>query len=225
MKITTISDTHNKHRQIKNIPYSDILIHAGDISSQGQKHEVESFISWFKSQSHPYKIFIAGNHDLSFVNKEEWLVNILNEYQSDPNNYYLENNGCEIEGVKFWGSPATPTFHNWAFNYDRGAAIKVIWDLIPYGTNVLITHGPAAYILDYAGVTYTGCEALRYKIKQVKPLLHICGHIHESRGIYQGIDTLYVNTSICNMNYSVANEPFLLDMNLEEKIIKYESKF
>ena len=42
-RITHISDTHNKHNKL-NLPGGDILIHSGDISSIGRKHEVEKFI-------------------------------------------------------------------------------------------------------------------------------------------------------------------------------------
>ena len=44
-RITHISDTHNKHNKI-NLPGGDILIHSGDISSIGRKHEVLDFIKW-----------------------------------------------------------------------------------------------------------------------------------------------------------------------------------
>ncbi len=53
-----------------------------------------------------------------------------------------------IEGLKFYGSPWQPTFHNWAFNLDRGEEIKKVWDKIPNDTDVLITHGPPFGILD-----------------------------------------------------------------------------
>jgi predicted phosphodiesterase len=40
MKITFISDTHSKHHQItKDLDGGDLLIHAGDISTMGYKHE------------------------------------------------------------------------------------------------------------------------------------------------------------------------------------------
>ena len=31
------------------------------------------------------------------------------------NAIYLEDSGVEIDGVRFWGSPWTPTFMDWAF--------------------------------------------------------------------------------------------------------------
>jgi 3',5'-cyclic AMP phosphodiesterase CpdA len=64
-RITHISDTHNKHNKVIT-PGGDILIHSGDISSIGRKHEVLDFIKWFSKQPYKFKIFIAGNHDLTF---------------------------------------------------------------------------------------------------------------------------------------------------------------
>ena len=65
LKITFMSDTHTKHNQItKNLPGGDILIHAGDMSSMGYKHEIENFCKWFDGlDNYDTKVFIAGNHD------------------------------------------------------------------------------------------------------------------------------------------------------------------
>ncbi len=61
---------------------------------------------------------------------------------------YLNDSGCEIEGVRFWGSPIQPEFGNLAFNRKRGEDIKEHWDLIPLNTDILITHGSPYSILD-----------------------------------------------------------------------------
>ena len=63
MKITFISDTHNKHAQVtSSLPGGDLLIHAGDMSSMGYKHEIQQFLKWFNGlDNYTHKIFIAGN--------------------------------------------------------------------------------------------------------------------------------------------------------------------
>lgn len=55
---------------------------------------------------------------------------------------YLEDSAATIGGVSFWGSPWQPEYGRSAFNLPRGAALSRKWDLIPDGTDVLITHGP-----------------------------------------------------------------------------------
>ena len=58
------------------------------------------------------------------------------------NSTYLENSGTELLGLKIWGSPVQPEFNNWAFNVARRAAIRRYWQMIPEGTDVLVTHEP-----------------------------------------------------------------------------------
>jgi hypothetical protein len=65
-------------------------------------------------------------------------LKLLAEY---PTVIYLNDSGVEIDGLKFWGSPVQPYFHNWAFNR-IGDDICKHWELIPLDTDILITHGP-----------------------------------------------------------------------------------
>ena len=138
MRITHISDTHNKHKQLDGkLPGGVLLIHSGDISSLGRKHEVEQFIKWFGKQDYMHKVFIAGNHDMTFdreillrdklahfegrdrndydtscsEGKPQWLEEILGNL---PNGmYYLENSSIKLEGINIWGSPVSPSFRIW----------------------------------------------------------------------------------------------------------------
>jgi len=56
----------------------------------------------------------------------------------------VQDSSINIEGIKIYGSPWQPSYHDWAFNLERGEAIRKKWDLIPGDTDVLITHGPPA---------------------------------------------------------------------------------
>jgi hypothetical protein len=46
LKFITIADTHCQHTSLT-ITAGDILIHAGDISMNGDKNEVVNFLNWF----------------------------------------------------------------------------------------------------------------------------------------------------------------------------------
>jgi len=48
----------------------------------------------------------------------------------------------EIEGIRIYGSPWTLSYHDWVFQLDGGEEIKRMWDLIPTGVDVLVTHNP-----------------------------------------------------------------------------------
>ena len=180
------------------------------------------FVNWLGAQPHKHKIFIAGNHDLYLEqgNPSDIAV-FLQQLPTDV--HYLQDSGIELEGITFWGSPVQPRFFNWAFNRDRGADIKKHWDLIPYKTDVLITHGPAYARQDEAprvertlGMSYTervGCKDLLNAIKIIKPKIHAFGHIHYSYGHTFSENVHHFNASICNEGYVPNNKPFLVDLN------------
>jgi len=209
MRLLHFSDTHCKHYFLENLPAADVIIHSGDISGRGSERDVLDFIYWFKGLDYKYKVFIAGNHDFYFERKT------VAEVQSllPENCFYLCDSGVEIEGVKFWGSPITPWFLSWAFNRFRGKNIRQHWNLIPANTDVLITHGPPAGILD-ATVRgdSTGCVDLLKKIVEIKPKFHLFGHIHEAYGAEKHGNTTFVNGSVLNEDYKLVNKAVLLEI-------------
>mgnify|MGYP003863014965 CR=1 FL=1 len=215
MKITFISDTHNKHNQVtSSLPGGDLLVHTGDISSMGYKHEIQQFLKWFNSlDNYTHKIFISGNHDWGFQQDPKMCQELLEFYDKVT---YLEDNleliGDDYEtAVKVWGSPWQPEFYNWAFNLPRnGEELKEKWDMIPMDTDILLTHGPAWGHLDtVVGQTENlGCELLSQRIEFIKPKIHVCGHIHGGYGYYYNGHTHFFNASVLNERYSYANLPF-----------------
>lgn len=208
MQIVAISDTHGKHRDL-NIPDGDILIHAGDVTRGGTKEQVVDFLNWFTEQKHTHKIFVAGNHDFFFEETDSKKIRRIIPKEI----IYLNDSGIAINGVKFWGSPITPWFNNWAFNRERGTEIKRHWDLIPNDTDVLITHGPPFGILDETVYgKRTGCEELLLRVYQVKPQYHIFGHIHEDYGSFAEGETTFVNASVLDDWYEMKNKPVILDL-------------
>lgn len=206
MKLVLISDTHGKQKQIE-VPQGDILIHAGDFSMRGFPKEVEAFMQWFSAQPHPNKILIAGNHDFMAEKDPIGFKNLVPE-----NVTYLNDSGCEIEGIKIWGSPIQPWFHDWAFNRLRGDQIQKHWDLIPIDTDILITHGPPFGSLDsLLDGNRVGCENLAEKVEEIAPKLHVFGHIHESYGMKWSGKTTFVNASMLNFSYQAVNPPIELE--------------
>lgn len=205
MKIVFISDTHGQHRKLKNLPKADLIIHGGDVSKLGKAHEVEYFIYWFLRLDYAHKIFIAGNHDFYF---EDYSRDFIQK-KLTSNCHYLCDSGVEIEGVKIWGSPVTPTFFNWAFNVDRGKPIQKYWNMIPSNTDILVTHGPVGGILDRTTSNINaGCEDLLKTVTKVKPKFHLFGHIHEAYGKEKVKETTFVNGSLLNEYYNLVNSPW-----------------
>ena len=224
MKIVLISDTHTKHNQIK-VPDGDMIIHAGDLSSRGRKNEIRAFFHWFKELPHKYKILIAGNHDFAFETDRAWCDKVMPE-----NIHYLNDCGVTIEGINIWGSPVTPAFYDWAFNRLRGLEISKYWELIPEGTNILVTHGPPYGYGDLLDPRWlrpgekenVGCEDLLYYIEKIKPKLHVFGHIHYNGGLIESNgDTLFVNASNLTERYLPRSaDPIVIDWGDINTIIK-----
>ena len=219
MKIIGLSDSHGSHWDIK-VPDGDILVHCGDLSSQGKLPDTLDFLRWFNTHPHKHKIFIAGNHDWIFEQDPNFYRIVKMEF---PELTYLQDEACEVAGLKFYGSPHQPRFYNWAFNKDRGADIKRYWDKIPTDTDVLITHGPPygicdeAYRVGYNITEHVGCVDLLDAIKRVKPKIWIGGHIHYSYGIGNvihddGSRTVCYNCSVLDESYVVTNKPHIINI-------------
>jgi Icc-related predicted phosphoesterase len=172
------------------VPEGDILIHGGDITRHGSLEDVEDFDRWLKTLPHKHKIIICGNHDFCFQERAaEARARITNAI-------YLEDSGCEIDGLTFYGSPWQPWFGGWAFNLPRGEELAKVWAKIPLGVDVLITHGPPEGILDrtHRG-DFAGCRDLLARVYEVRPRLHVFGHIHEAAGRLDIDEMIFVNAS------------------------------
>lgn len=214
-KITFISDTHTKHKHLTNdLPGGDILIHCGDISSRGYKNEIENFLGWFDGiKGYDYKIFIAGNHDFGFQDNPKECFELLKNYSSIT---YLQDNSIIIDGIKIYGSPWQPRFHNWAFNVNRGWDIAQKWEKIPQDTDILITHGPLLGILDITNISErVGCEDLYKKVMEIKPKVHAFGHIHSSYGMKEIDGMTFINASNLGEDYLYQNDPITLDFEFD----------
>ncbi len=211
MRLIILSDTHNLHHRIQ-VPDGDLLIHAGDATGGGSRRELEAFNGWLGTLPHRHKVVIAGNHDFLFEEEPEAARALL------TNARYLQDEGCEIEGLRLWGSPWQPRFFDWAFNLSRGAPLAEKWALVPEGIDVLITHGPPFGVLDRTSRGQSaGCEALIEALARIRPRLHVFGHIHEGYGIARLEPTLCVNASICDLHHRPINPPLVLE--LEPRLI------
>lgn len=231
MRIVCISDTHSLHTGMDALPKGDLLIHAGDVTNVGRENEVRDFIEWFNGiEGFKRKIFIAGNHDLSFENEPTWLNRYLYKPIMDEHNtIYLEDESFELidpefsRPIKFYGSPWQPEFFNWAFNLPRNSEVlKEKWDNIPNDTDILITHGPPHgirdFVVDRGGTQAVGCELLRERVDELNLLMHVFGHIHGAYGVAYIKNTVYVNPCICTEQYRPINRPLVFDLTENEGI-------
>lgn len=209
MRIVCISDTHSMHDRLE-VPEGDILIHAGDCLGNGSLEQLQVFNEWLGTFPHRHKVLIAGNHDWCFEKTPEQAQALV------TNAVYLQDSGVTLDGLRFWGSPWTPEFMNWAFNLPRGQPLADKWALIPGDTDVLITHGPPAGILDLVpnalGDISVGCADLWEAVQERAIRLHVFGHIHEQHGLVERGDRLYVNASTCNERFRPDNPAIVVEL-------------
>jgi predicted phosphodiesterase len=215
MRIVFLSDTHGATLRHP-VPDGDVLVHCGDFSKKSRDKELVAFRDWFFSFPHNIKIFIAGNHDLVFERDPARARSAV------PGGVYLLDQELTVDGVRFYGAPWTPEFYDWAFMKPRGSGMREVWQKIPAGTDILVTHGPPFGILDFVphSEVHAGCEELAVRVAEIKPAVHAFGHIHEGYGTEKrtwpgGRETLFVNASNCDVDYDGINPPLAVDVRIE----------
>jgi len=230
MKITVLSDTHTRHRHCEaDLPGGDLLIHAGDFMNSGyHKQEATEFFDWFSSiKNYDKKVFIAGNHDRIIENDPTWSLLTIKDYS---NIIYLQDEGFSLydmdkdSSTRLYGSPWQPDFNMWAFNLPRnGEEMKGRWDAIPEDTDILITHGPPYGYHDIPGgqSIRVGCEMLRHRVDEIKPKIHVFGHIHGSSGYYFNGHTHFINAAILDERYDYTNLPVSFEWDKMTNEIKW----
>jgi Icc-related predicted phosphoesterase len=208
IKVVMTSDTHEKHRQLI-VPDGDIFIHSGDFSEGSDKNTVKSVIdfnNWLGELPHKHKVIVAGNHDFLFEKLRQEAESLI------TNATYLRDKAVTVEGLKIYGSPWQPYFCNWAFNLPRdGDELRQVWSDIPDDTDILVTHGPPYGIRDWVGRDRVGDKLLLDRVLQVKPLIHVFGHIHAGAGYETHKNgTVFVNAAACDEAYKIKHDPTLI---------------
>ena len=228
IKLVHISDTHDKLKYLieqNKIPDGDILCHTGDFSNQGGKDSIENFNYLLGKLPHKHKIIIFGNHDY-YQNLQPVQIQMIL-----TNGIYLQDSSVVIEGLKFYGSPWIQPGMSYGSNNlkkiwdfipnDTGLIISMLKKLI-FFQDVLMTHLPPFNVLDLAWdlsqtskdicvhckeehvkFRHWGCPDLYNKvINDVKPKLHLFGHVHDEVGIKK-IDKTY----FCNSAMDIEQKP------------------
>ncbi len=229
VRVVCMSDTHTKHPDPASVPPGDVFVCAGDFTYTGMLQEIRSFCKFLDALPHAHKIVVSGNHEITldydyYMNRGRRRFHgnhrihedaILCKSVLSASCTYLQDSSVEIAGLKIYGSPWQPSFCDWAFNMEP-PELKRKWAEIPDDVDVLITHGPpkghGARIVEGFDV---GCPHLMDRVNQVKPMLHVFGHIHEGYGVTANAHTLFVNASTCTRRYEATNPPIVVDVCIQ----------
>jgi len=237
LQLLVISDTHGLHNQIKIPDGLDFLIHCGDEANSRDPiqnfKETLDFFEWYEwaAKKVTHTIFVSGNHSTAIYNNL-----LLGSDIEAMGIHYLNHEAREIGGIKFFGSPTTPTYGSWAFMRKRHKMAD-IWEAIPEDIEWLITHGPCKGILDLAEdaedrskIAQVGCKSLANKIKTLKNLkVHSFGHLHQTickagifnnSGVFIGSDGIYrINAATVahKPEIKLVNQGFIVTYDLAAK--------
>ncbi|KAL2866704.1 Metallo-dependent phosphatase-like protein [Aspergillus lucknowensis] len=205
-RFVCVSDTHGYTPSEAGfrLPAGDVLIHAGDLTNQGSKSELRKTMGWIAAADYEVKIVVCGNHDITLdeafyaENKARFHNKIPEDSQecmevvtgASSSIVFLKHQSAFVRlsksngpntVFKVFGSPYSQCDGNWAFLYESDRA-EEIWRQIPSDTDIVVTHMPPHFHCDKISGTSMGCRALNHNLNRVRPLLAVCGHIHESRG-------------------------------------------
>jgi Icc-related predicted phosphoesterase len=187
LKILAFSDLHRDVKAMQNImlesELADVLIGAGDFATYGLgTNDTMSILAEAKVPV----LIVPGNHD----NTKE-LRTICDKFE---NMHLLHGDLLTIKGVNFFGlgdeiPHANDAEWNQSLSEDEAADIL---QHCPAG-GVLITHSPPlGYCDQQANGTHEGSQAIRDAIRFKKPVLNLCGHIHEAWNTTAMIDKTQV---------------------------------
>lgn len=159
--IFPFSDTHGHHRALQVPEDADIVICAGDAVEDDLKGgEYDDFIDWFAELPAKWKIYVPGNHELSF--DLDQADGIVKQFEA-AGITVLQDAVEDCDGVVV-GS------------ISRNAQIAD--EDIPEDLDILVTHYPPFGILDED----LGSPGILHFMMKSKPAYHLFGHIHATAG-------------------------------------------
>ena len=160
-KLFAFSDTHGHHRALQVSEDADIIICAGDaVEDDLRGGEYDDFISWFGAFPAKWKLFVPGNHELSFSRSR--YKSIVQQFEA-AGIIVLQDAVEECDGVVI-GS------------ISRDA--RIADEDIPDDIDILVTHWPPYGILD----NDLGSPDILTFVLKAQPKWHLFGHIHETEG-------------------------------------------
>ena len=217
VRILAISDTHNLHGDLREVPDGDVLIHCGDgLRRGGDEEGVRALGQWLASQPHAIKVVTGGNHDATLEKLPRARVaELLGSGVS-----FVANAGLEINGIRIFVSPYSNANSsrspNRAFQGDD--VLEELRATLPAfakdGLDVLVSHGPPAGILDKGA----GSDALAKLVRDTKPRYHVFGHQHNCFGTIVTGRTCFVNASSTDGLFALCKPPLVVDVVAEDAV-------
>jgi Icc-related predicted phosphoesterase len=223
LRLLCLSDLHGWLPA--SLPACDGILIAGDVfptenhSLEYQRRWAHSRLRrWLDRQGVPVR-WTFGNHD--WLGQDDKALARMLGWNQPP----TIDAACDVAGARVHLSPWSPRFGHWAF-MDDDDQLADKWALAEAPLDVLVTHTPMLGVLDrVVEGSSEGSQTLVEHVMRVRPILHVCGHIHESRGVQQvaeGITSL--NASVRRRDYSITCIVHVAHIDMDaRKLIHVES--
>ena len=176
MRILAFSDLHRDldaaATLVERSADADVVIGAGDFASihEGLGEAIDVL-----AEIETPSLLVPGNNETEDALREaavSWAAATV-----------LHGDGAELDGVEFFGlgagGPITPW--DWSFDLDEGEAERMLSGC-PQGAVLIVHSPPHGHVDASSGGDHLGSSAILAAIEDKRPVLAVCGHIHESWG-------------------------------------------
>ncbi len=193
----------------------DTVLLAGDLASW---QEETSIFSIFRelNDSDLRIIGVLGNSD------SENEIEIARDYE---NIMILHGNSFTIDDINIIGISGIPVsnMHGSFFSLPESRILKMLseaYETLDHKRHLIsISHVPPFGILDRTKYgEHIGSKAVKRFIIKYKPDVHLCGHVHESRGIENFYDSIIINAGLMHKDDPVYS--LEIDEKIEVRTIK-----
>lgn len=182
MKLLVFSDLHRDEQKAERLVElareADVVVGAGDYATM--RMGLDDVIELLSAIEAP-TVLVPGNAESD--------VELWQAGAAWPRARVLHGQAVEIEGVPFFGlgGAVPPTPLPWSFDLSEDEAAAKL-ESCPEGA-VLVLHSPPKGYVDEAHGRHMGSRAILEAIERKRPVLAVCGHIHQCWGREAGIGT------------------------------------
>lgn len=218
-RIAAMSDLHGFQPPV---PDADLVIIAGDVCVDRVNGLTANLApdrqaAWFETKIRPWVRRFAvptlvtwGNHD--FIHERDLVATTRGNLQIVVDDLVVVN------GLRVWLTPWSNQFMNWNW-MKKPEALAPIYDRIPIGIDVLVSHQPPYGCgdrypnLETGQYEHVGSQELLATIRRVAPQVVICGHLHAGYGVHYVDGIPVYNVSVVNDAYQLVHPVTMIEVD------------